>query len=75
MGCPPGVDLQPHFSTPGRARGGGGRQLEPVEGEMGKRADEFRFPSAPTILRGLIGIDIFLQSCDLLRTCGGFSLK
>ena len=42
---------------------------------MGKVTDEFRFPSAPTILRGLMGVDIFLQSCDLLRTCSGFSLK
>jgi len=49
--------------------------LEWMEGAVGKVTDEFRFPSAPTILRGLIGVDIFLQSCDLLRTCGGFSLK
>jgi hypothetical protein len=46
-----------------------------MEGAVGKVTDEFRFPSAPTILRGLIGVDIFLQSCDLLRTCSGFSLK
>jgi hypothetical protein len=26
---------------------------------MGKPMEEFRFPSAPTILQGLIGIDIF----------------
>lgn len=29
---------------------------------MGKVTDEFRFPSAPTILRGLIGVDISFKA-------------
>lgn len=73
MGCPPGVDLQPQSCALGR--GGGGGELGRAHGGGNGETTEFRFPSAPTIPRGLIGTDIFLQSCDLLRTCSGFSLK
>jgi hypothetical protein len=45
-------------------------------GGDGKAAETFRFPSAPVIFQGLIGIDIFPpKSCDLLKTCAGFSVK